>query len=87
MFGMGFCVQMGLKLIFQMKTLIKKPKQFREILFRKGTLNLACFLGGFSGLHKVSYFRILLMLNIYNTINLIKYKILASILFIEENAQ
>ncbi|OXU22353.1 hypothetical protein TSAR_004127 [Trichomalopsis sarcophagae] len=52
MFSIGCSIQIGLKLVFQMKSLIQKPKQFKEILFKKGTLNLACFLGGFAGLYK-----------------------------------
>ncbi|XP_008215312.1 transmembrane protein 135 isoform X2 [Nasonia vitripennis] len=52
MFSIGCSIQIGLKLVFQMKNLIRKPKQFKEILFKKGTLNLACFLGGFAGLYK-----------------------------------
>ncbi|XP_058793116.1 transmembrane protein 135-like [Phymastichus coffea] len=53
MFSIGFCVEVGLKLIFQLKNIIKRPKHLREIIFKKGNLNLACFLGGFAALYKL----------------------------------
>ncbi|CAB0032569.1 unnamed protein product [Trichogramma brassicae] len=53
MFSTGLCVQLGLKLIFQMKTIIRKPQQLGKILFKKENLNLAYFLGGFASLYKL----------------------------------
>jgi hypothetical protein len=54
MFSSGLCIQVALKLIFQMKSLVQKQKQFKEIFFRKDSLKLAFFLGGFSGFYKVN---------------------------------
>lgn len=48
LFGTGLVVQIGLKLAFQLKKIIKKPKA----LFAKETLGLAVFLGGFSAIFR-----------------------------------
>ncbi|XP_070156169.1 transmembrane protein 135 isoform X3 [Polyergus mexicanus] len=47
------CGQIALKLIFQFKTLFQKPKLLKMIIFQRGNLNLAIFLGGFAGLYRL----------------------------------
>ncbi|KAM0729627.1 Transmembrane protein 135 [Formica fusca] len=47
------CGQIALKLIFQFKKLLQKPKLLKMIIFQKGNLNLAVFLGGFAGLYRL----------------------------------
>ncbi|XP_011495443.1 PREDICTED: transmembrane protein 135-like [Ceratosolen solmsi marchali] len=52
-FSLGVCVQFALKLIFQMKNIVQKQKQFKKIFFQKGNFKLACFLAGFSSSYKL----------------------------------
>ncbi|KAL6417837.1 hypothetical protein ACFW04_012503 [Cataglyphis niger] len=47
------CGQITLKLIFQCKRLFQKPKLLKMIIFQKENLNLAIFLGGFTGLYRL----------------------------------
>lgn len=54
MFSIGLGIQVTLKLVLNIKKIIQSPKNLKMILFRKDTLNLAAFLGGFSGLFRVS---------------------------------
>ncbi|KYM99817.1 hypothetical protein ALC62_09435 [Cyphomyrmex costatus] len=53
MFSYGVCGQIALKLILQFKRLLQKPKLLKTTIFRRDNLNLAIFLGGFTGLFKV----------------------------------
>ncbi|KAF2898931.1 hypothetical protein ILUMI_07245 [Ignelater luminosus] len=52
MFGVGLGIQVILKLILNMRRIIKSPKMTKTILFRKDILSLAAFLGGFSGVFR-----------------------------------
>lgn len=54
MFGVGLTIQIILKLVFNMRRITQSPKMTKTILFRKDILSLAAFLGGFSGLFRVS---------------------------------
>lgn len=53
MFGLGYCIQTGIKLIFQIKSVLTRPKELKNIFLKKNNLDLAFFLGGFAGLYKV----------------------------------
>ena len=53
MFTFGFLAQILLKVVFQMKNLLLKPKLIKDITFKRSNLNLAFFLGGFSGIYKL----------------------------------
>lgn len=50
LFGTGLGVQLGLKVVFQLRKILRNPKS----LFSKDTLGLAMFLGGFSAIFRVS---------------------------------
>ncbi|XP_012219245.1 transmembrane protein 135-like [Linepithema humile] len=52
-FGYGVCGQIALKLIFQFKRLLQKPKLLKSAIFQRGNLNLAVFLGGFVSLYRL----------------------------------
>ncbi|XP_014216433.1 transmembrane protein 135-like [Copidosoma floridanum] len=53
MFSLGLGVQMVLNVVFSMEKLFKKPHLFKKVLFKKGTFDLALFLGGFASLYKM----------------------------------
>lgn len=50
LFGTGLGIQLGLKLVFQLKKILRKPKS----LLSRETFGLAVFLGGFSAIFRVS---------------------------------
>lgn len=52
-FSYGVCGQVALKLIFQFKRLLQKPKLLKMTIFQRENLNLAIFLGGFTGLYRL----------------------------------
>ncbi|XP_008191026.1 transmembrane protein 135 isoform X2 [Tribolium castaneum] len=52
MFSIGLGIQVTLKLVLNIKKVVQSPRNLKAILFRKDTLNLAVFLGGFSGLFR-----------------------------------
>lgn len=52
-FSYGICVQIGLKLVFQLRKLLRNPKLMKTTIFQRGNLNLAVFLGGSAGLFKL----------------------------------
>lgn len=54
LFGMGLAGQIGLKLILNITKIVKSPKKVAEILFRKDTMKIGAFLGGFSFIYRVS---------------------------------
>lgn len=54
MFSVGLGIQLSLKLVLNIRRIFGSPKSLRRILFRKDTLNLAMFLGGFAGIFRVS---------------------------------
>lgn len=53
MFTIGLGIQVTLKLVLNLKRVMQSPRNLKTILFKKDTLNLAAFLGGFSGLFRV----------------------------------
>lgn len=53
LFGIGFLVQLSLKLLFQMKRVVKAPSKLKGLVFSKDTLKIGAFLGGFSMIYKV----------------------------------
>lgn len=53
MFGIGLAIQISLKLVLNIKRIFQSPKNLKSILFRKDILNLASFLGAYSGLFRV----------------------------------
>lgn len=52
-FSYGVCGQVALKLIFQFKRLLQKPKLLKMTIFQRENLNLAIFLGGFAGVYRL----------------------------------
>ncbi|XP_031356338.1 transmembrane protein 135-like isoform X3 [Photinus pyralis] len=52
MVGVGLAVQFALSFVFNLKTIFISPK---AILWRKKTISLALFLGGFTGLFRIVY--------------------------------
>lgn len=61
MFSIGLGLQTVVKLLFNLKKIIKSPKVLREVLFKRQNLNLALFLGGFSGIFRVSLKRLFIL--------------------------
>lgn len=56
MFTVGVGIQLTLRLILNVKKAFKSPQAMKQVLFRSDALQLATFLGGFSGLFRVSTF-------------------------------
>lgn len=54
MFSIGLGIQVSLKLLLNIKRIFKSPKMLKTTLLKKDTLNLAVFLGGFTGIFRVS---------------------------------
>ncbi|CAG9821510.1 unnamed protein product [Phaedon cochleariae] len=54
MFSVGLAIQISLKLVLNMKRAFNSPSSFRTLIFRKETLNLAAFLGAYSGLFRAT---------------------------------
>nr|XP_033338609.1 transmembrane protein 135-like isoform X1 [Megalopta genalis] len=52
-FSYGLSVQLGLNLVLQFQKILKRPQSIKSIMFKRSNLNLAVFLGGFSGLYKL----------------------------------
>ncbi|KAL6256040.1 hypothetical protein P5V15_013276 [Pogonomyrmex californicus] len=52
-FSYGVCGQIALKLIFQFKRLLQKPRLLKTTIFQRENINLAMFLGGFAGLYRL----------------------------------
>ncbi|XP_015110710.1 transmembrane protein 135 [Diachasma alloeum] len=52
LFGIGLTVQIGLKLIVQLKTLLRKPYLLKPMIFQKKNIDLAIFLGGFTVIYR-----------------------------------
>lgn len=52
-FSYALSAQLVINLFFGTRKLITKPFLTREIIFRKGNLNLPMFLGGFTGLYRL----------------------------------
>ncbi|XP_076398351.1 transmembrane protein 135 isoform X1 [Megachile rotundata] len=51
--GYALSAQLVVKLFFQMKNLFKKPQLLKSAIFKKSNLNLAVFLGSFTGLYRL----------------------------------
>lgn len=54
LFGIGLAGQIGLKILLNITKIVKSPKSIKDILFRKDTLKIGAFLGGFSFIFRVS---------------------------------
>nr|CAH7717208.1 unnamed protein product [Callosobruchus chinensis] len=52
MFSVGLGLQVFLKLILNSKRILSSPSNLKQVLFKKQTLNLAVFLGAFSGIFR-----------------------------------
>ncbi|KAK5640183.1 hypothetical protein RI129_010994 [Pyrocoelia pectoralis] len=52
MAGVGLSIQVALSVVFNLKSILLSPKSMKSILWKKKTLSLALFLGGFSGLFR-----------------------------------
>ncbi|XP_076643055.1 transmembrane protein 135 [Halictus rubicundus] len=52
-FSYGLSAQLVLNLVFQFHKLLTKPQSIKSVMFKRSNLNLAVFLGGFSGLYKL----------------------------------
>lgn len=53
MFGIGIGVQLAIKLVFQFKRILKRPKIVKQIIFKRENLYLGMFVGGFTGLYRI----------------------------------
>lgn len=53
MFSLGLGLQVALKLVLNLPTIVKSPGTMKNILFRKQNLNLAMFLGFYNGIFRV----------------------------------
>lgn len=58
LFGIGLGVQVALKLILNIKKIAAAPKKISSILFTRDTLKIGGFLGGFSFIYRVRYWKI-----------------------------
>ncbi|GLG95671.1 Uncharacterized protein GBIM_02600 [Gryllus bimaculatus] len=54
LFSVGYSLQVCLKLLLQMKRIVKNPKLISRCLFHRDALRFGAFLGGFSGLFRVT---------------------------------
>ncbi|XP_022202091.1 transmembrane protein 135 [Nilaparvata lugens] len=52
LFLLGYGLQISLNLLLQMKRILRKPSMIRQIIFKKDTLRLGAFFGGFSALYR-----------------------------------
>lgn len=55
MFALGLGIQVSLKLIFNLKKILKSPMSLKNIIFKKDLFNLGMFLGGSSGIFRVTF--------------------------------
>lgn len=55
MFALGLGIQVSLKLIFNLKKILKSPMSLKQIFFKKDLFNLGLFLGGSSGIFRVKF--------------------------------
>ena len=53
LFSYGLGAQLVLNFVFQIKKLLSKPQLLKSMIFKKGNMNLALFLGGFAGLYRL----------------------------------
>ncbi|KAJ8924714.1 hypothetical protein NQ315_000866 [Exocentrus adspersus] len=54
MFSIGLGIQISLKLVLNIKRIFQSPRNLKSILFKREMLNLASFLGAYSGLFRAS---------------------------------
>uniref|UniRef100_A0A1Y1MM10 Transmembrane protein 135 N-terminal domain-containing protein n=1 Tax=Photinus pyralis TaxID=7054 RepID=A0A1Y1MM10_PHOPY len=52
MAGVGLSIQLALSFVFNLKSIFLSPRAIKTIVWKKKTLSLAIFLGGFSGLFR-----------------------------------
>ncbi|XP_021928347.1 transmembrane protein 135-like isoform X2 [Zootermopsis nevadensis] len=53
LFALGYSLQVCLRILMQMKRLIRKPSLFPKLLIHRNAFKLGAFLGGFSGIFKL----------------------------------
>ncbi|KAK0164812.1 hypothetical protein PV328_003386 [Microctonus aethiopoides] len=53
LFGAGLLAQIGLKLALQFRKIFTKSGMRKDVIFNRANLNLAIFLGGFSGIYRL----------------------------------
>lgn len=54
LFGIGLGIQIALKVVLQIPKIFKSPRKVVGSIFAKDTLRIGAFLGGFSGIYRVS---------------------------------
>jgi hypothetical protein len=54
LFGIGLGAQIALKMVLNIQRIMKSPKKLVEVLWKKDTLRIGGFLGGFSFIYRVS---------------------------------
>lgn len=55
MFSIGYGLQIGFRILIQMKRFVKNPKLIFKQFIHKDAFNLGIFLGGFSGVYRVKF--------------------------------
>ncbi|KAJ9594711.1 hypothetical protein L9F63_013985 [Diploptera punctata] len=53
LFSLGYGLQLCLRVLMQMRRLIRKPSLFPKLLIHRNAIQLGAFLGGFSGIFKL----------------------------------
>ncbi|XP_015432661.1 PREDICTED: transmembrane protein 135-like [Dufourea novaeangliae] len=54
LFSYGVSAQLALNLVLKMRKLLRTPQLVKSVIFKKGNLNLAVFLGGFAGIYRLA---------------------------------
>ncbi|XP_017777596.1 PREDICTED: transmembrane protein 135-like [Nicrophorus vespilloides] len=54
MFSVGLGLQLALKVVLNLKTIFRSPQKLGDIVFQRKNLNIAAFLGGASGLFRMT---------------------------------
>jgi len=54
LFSIGLVAQATLRIVLQMKSIIRAPRKIKQVLFSRDTLKIGAFLGGFSFIYRVS---------------------------------
>lgn len=53
LFSVGICAHFAIQLILQSRKIFTKPKYIKDMIFKKKSLNIATFLGGFAALYRL----------------------------------
>ncbi|KAK2582081.1 hypothetical protein KPH14_002784 [Odynerus spinipes] len=54
LFSIGMCAHVAIQVFLQSRKIFTKPKYIKDIIFKKKSLNIATFLGGFAALYKLT---------------------------------